>query len=141
MKGIIYPPNASLNLTDIGVDGDSLRCHTPLISCCRKYDNPNNKTLGDWKFPNGSTVRSKNDDFNISRTRGHSSVLLHRNSNVTFPTGVYTCQIPDNSSSRRILYVYLYADQKPGIVNTCEFSGSLHHVIPKLFIVIFRFDH
>ena len=141
MKGVIYPPNASLDLTDIGVGGDSLSCHTPLISCCRQCDNPNNRSQGDWKFPNGSTVRSRNDGFNISRTRGHSSVLLHRNNNVTFPTGVYTCQIPDNSSRRRILYVYLYADQKPGIVNTCELFGFLHHVIPKLFIVFLRFDH
>ena len=51
MDGVIYSPNVALDLTDIGVDGDSLRCLTPLTSCCRNADIPNSDgTLGDWIF-------------------------------------------------------------------------------------------
>ena len=60
----------ALDLTDIGVDGDSLRCLTPLIPCCRGSDNPNGGALGDWIFPNGSVVYSKSSSDDISRTRG-----------------------------------------------------------------------
>jgi len=48
LNGVIYPPNATLDLIDIGVDGSSLRYLTPLMPCCRGTDNPNGGALGDW---------------------------------------------------------------------------------------------
>ena len=114
MDGVIYPPNVALDLTDIGVDGDSLRCLTPLIPCCRGSDNPEGRALGGWWFPDGSVVSSKSNGDDISRTRGASSVLLHRTNNVMSPTGVYTCKIPNNSSTTSELHVYLYAGQLTG---------------------------
>ena len=104
----------ALDLTDIGVDGDSLRCLTPLIPCCRVSDNPNGRVLGDWWFPDGSVVYSRFSGDDISRTRGASSVLLHRSNNVMSPTGVYTCKIPDYSSITSELHVHLYAGQLTG---------------------------
>ena len=104
----------ALDLTDIGVDGDSLRCLTPLTSCCRSADIPNSDgTLGDWIFPNGSLAPTGFGVYDIS-TKGASSVILHRNSNLTLPTGVYTCEIPDNSRISREVNVYLYAGQLTG---------------------------
>ena len=114
MDGGIYPPNVALDLTDIGVDGDSLRCLTPLISCCRGSDNPNGGALGNWRFPNRSIVYSRNSGNDISRTRGASSILLHRIYNVLLPTGVYTCEIPHNYTTTRELNVYLYAGRHTG---------------------------
>ena len=106
MDGVIYPPNVALDLTDIGEDGDSLRCITPLIPCCRPPHDP--RFRGEWWFPDGSRVQSRCIGYDVSRTRGASSVLLHRINNVVSPTGVYTCQIPDNSSTLRELNVSLY---------------------------------
>ena len=114
MDGVFYPPNVAVNLADIGVDGNSLRCLTPLMPCCRSSDNPNGGALGDWWFPNGSVVYSRNSGADISRTRGASSVLLHRSNNVMSPTGVYTCKIPDNNSITSELDVYLYGGQLSG---------------------------
>ena len=114
LDGIIYPPNVALDLTDIGEDGDSLRCLTPLIPCCRGEDNPNGGAQGGWRFPNGSFVSGRNSGSDISRTKGASSVLLHRTNNAMFPTGVYTCEIPDNSTITRELNVYLYVGRLTG---------------------------
>ena len=113
LDGVIYPPNVALDLTDIGVDGDSLRCLTPLIPCCRDSDNPN-KALGSWRFPNGSLVPSRASGNDISRTRGASSVVLLCTNNMMSPTGVYTCEIPDNTTTTRELNVYLYAGRLTG---------------------------
>ena len=114
LDGVIYPPNVALDLTDIGVDTNLLRCLTPLIPCCRGSDNPNGGALADWDFPNGSVVASKSTGNDISRTRGLSSVVLHRLDHVMSPTGVYTCEIPDNSNSTREMNVYLYAGHLTG---------------------------
>ena len=104
----------ALDLTDIGVDGSSLRCLTPLTQCCRGDDNPNGGALGNWRFPDGSVVPSRISGEDISRTRGASSILLHRINNAMSPTGVYACAIPDNSTTTRQLNVYLYAGQLTG---------------------------
>jgi len=88
-------------------------CLTPLIPCC-VADNSNGGTPVYWKFPNGSVVNSRSGGDSISRTRGASSVLLHRSNNVMYPTGVYTCVIPDNSNIIRELNVYLYAGPLTG---------------------------
>ena len=109
LDGVTYPPNVALALTDIGVDGDSLRCLTPLIPCCRLSDNPNGGAQGDWRYPGGSIVPSRSSGQDISRTRGASSVLLHRVNNAMSPTGVYSCVIPYNSTTTGELKVYLYA--------------------------------
>ena len=114
MDGVIYPPNVALNLTDIGIEGDSLRCLTSLIPCCRDSDNSNGGAQGDWTFPNGSRVESRRKGYDISRTREASSILLHRIYNVMSPTGVYTCEVPDNSNSTREMNAYLYGGQLTG---------------------------
>ena len=113
-SGFIYSPNVALDFMDIGVDGNSLRCLTPLTQCCRGSENPNGGALGHWRFPEGSIVPSRSSGADLSRTRGASSVLLHRSNNVMSPTGVYTCEIPDNSTTTRELNVYLYAGRLTG---------------------------
>ena len=114
LDGVIYPPNVALELTDIGEDGDSLRCLTPLIQCCRGSDNPNSGARGGWRFPDGSFVPSRASGNYITRTRGASSIVLRRANNVMSPTGVYTCEIPDNYTITRELNLYLYAGQLTG---------------------------
>ena len=117
----------ALDLTDIGVDGNSLRCLTPLIPCCRGSNG--SRALGGWKFPNESLVSSRNTRASISRTRGTSSVLLHRIKNVMSPTGVYTCEIPNNSTITLKLNVYCYIGQITGMY-------FKHRKVFKLYVVL-----
>jgi len=78
LNGVLHKPNVALDLTEIGGDVNSLRCLTPHLLCCRGFYNRNGGALGNWRFPNESVVPNRNSGYSISRTRGASSVLLHR---------------------------------------------------------------
>ncbi len=113
LAGSLYSTNSAINLASIGVDINALRCLTPLTSCCRGSDT-GTSALGIWRYPDRSLVLSRSDGTIISRTRGPSSVILHRTNNAVSPTGVYTCEIPDTNGTIKQLDVYLYVGQLPG---------------------------
>ena len=92
-----------------------MHCVTSFTRCCRDNETGTGNALGSWKFPNGKTVESKsNSSSSIVRTRGLSSVILHRLKNESSPTGVYTCEIPDGAGNITKLFVLLYCEINPG---------------------------
>ncbi len=109
----LYSTNSAINLASIGADRNALRCLTPLTLCCRGSDT-GTSFLGNWRYPDRTFVLSRSDGDSISRTRGPSSVILHRTDNTMSPTGVYTCEIPDTNGTIKQLNVYLYVGQLPG---------------------------
>ena len=113
-----YSSNKAFNLQDIGNDENTLFCVTMYKNCCRSNETGTNNALGSWKFPNGKTVESKSDsNSSFVRTRGLSSVILHRLCNENCPTGVYTCEIPDGAGTMMIkLFAHLYVNTTPGTV-------------------------
>ncbi len=113
LAGSLYSTNSAIDLASIGVDRDALRCLTPLTSCCRSND-IGTSSLGSWRYPDRAFVHSISDGGSISRSRGPSSVILHRINNAVSPTGVYTCEIPDTNGTIKQLDVYLYVGQLPG---------------------------
>ena len=103
-----YTNNSVLTITDIGTGSAALRCTTTYTPCC--YSGPPPGTH--WYFPNGSQV----DRFNTlpyyrSRTDywfSHpGTVLLHRNPEGT-TTGVFRCEIRDDTGAFQSLYVGIY---------------------------------
>ncbi len=113
LTGSLSSTNSAIDLASIGADRNALRCLTPLTLCCRGSDT-GTSSLGSWRYPDRSLVLSKSGGGNISRTRGPSSVILHRTNNAMSPTGVYTCEIPDDNGTITQLDVYLYVGQIPG---------------------------
>ncbi len=113
LTGSLYSTNSAINLASIGVDGNALRCLTHLTFCCRSNDT-GTSSRGSWRYPDRAFVHSLSDGGSISRTRGPSSVILHRTNNAMSPTGVYTCEIPDANGTTKQLDVYLYVGQLPG---------------------------
>ncbi len=112
-----YPNNSIVDLSEIGLDNNSLVCYTDLITCCRGVDSTNGGGLGDWLFPNGSAVISRGiSNVNMfSRNRNKQALLLHRGVNATEPSGIFTCNIPDaNLQDQKV-----YFDIQGGIVNIC----------------------
>ena len=101
-------------LQDIGegtayLDRDStaaLSCITNLVSCCRGVDGG---SAGEWYLPGesvpviGANMASPSDAF--SRGRGPSAVLLNRMNSGVGPTGVYTCEVPDENGVVQQLYI------------------------------------
>ena len=103
---------------DIGDnENTSLYCVTSFTKCCRYNETGTNQASGSWKFPNGSNVASRiGRTAGIVRTRGLRSVILHRLSNESSPTGVYTCEIPDGAGNITKLFAFLFYLITPGTV-------------------------
>ncbi len=113
LNGSLYSTNSAIDLASIGADRNALRCLTPLTLCCRGSDT-GTSSLGYWRYPDRAFVQSISDGDSISRSRGPSSVILHRTNNAMSPIGVYTCEIPDTNGTIKQLDVYLYVGQLPG---------------------------
>ena len=111
---MLYSRNVAVDLTEVGASSDALMCLTTLMECCRGIDTNGAGAMESWMFPDRSLVPSQNDGSSLSRSRGPSSVLLHRINNAVTPTGVYTCEIPDANNTNTELNIYLYVGQLPG---------------------------
>ena len=101
LGGVHYANNSEVLLTDIGEGGNALLCLTNNTQCCRGTDNPHGAGLGEWYFPNGSTPRGHAFGNRIYRNRGPGVVQLNRKNDAQSPTGVYRCEIPDASGTKR----------------------------------------
>ncbi len=100
-----YPAmNSQVAIDTIGDTTETaLTCKTDSTICCRGRDNPNSASgLGDWLFPNGTSVTRSpditNSDTDLLYSVGDTGALrLHRRGSVSGPTGSYCCVIPDNT--------------------------------------------
>ena len=83
-------------------DKDSLKCTTPLESCCQNSD------LANFYYPNGSKVLTHQSGGSIYKTRGNGFVSLKKGSvGEPAPLGRYRCEIPDGRGIVRNLYITL----------------------------------
>ncbi len=117
MSGTVYLPGATIPITDVGdsyvppgdqtnqVDpGPSLVCVTSNVNtkCCRGSDSPNGGAQGNWLYPNGTIVlgNSANPYGNFTRSFNTREIRFNRKRpDVMSPTGVYTCEVPDESDN------------------------------------------
>ena len=94
-----YPNNSNILITDVGEgDGGALVCHTDVEECCGSNETNNNMALGEWFYPDSSTVNiisATNDNFLTNRDI--RLVRLNRRGDTTSPTGKFCCEIPDAS--------------------------------------------
>ena len=99
-----YTNNSIVTITDIGTDAAALICTTTRRGCCLSTDG------SQWYFPNGSIVQRTGTTYYRSRTISHGpggTVRLNRNPGAT-TTGVFHCDIPDDSGDLQSLYVGIY---------------------------------
>ncbi len=84
--------------------GPSLVCVPSLVNtmCCRGSDHPGSGPVGNWLFPDGTIVlgNSANPDEDITRSSHTQQIRLNKKRpDVMSPTGVYTCEVPDESDN------------------------------------------
>ena len=97
-----------MTLDEIGEENAALFCVTNEIDCCRSSDTPPGvRAIGEWFFPNGSSVDNEGSGDDIYRGRGPSYVRLQRRNNAQ-TTGVFRCGVPDASGTNQQLYVGVY---------------------------------
>ena len=108
LNNVQYTNNSVVNITDIGTGSAALNCATTYYYCCFSGPPPGTH----WYFPNGSRV----DRFSIlphyrTRTDGKidppGRVILHRNPWTT-TTGIFRCEILDDSGIFQSIYVGIY---------------------------------
>ena len=110
LNGVVYQPNDTILITDIGVStlvgeytsdpGSSLVCITTNVNtnCCRGKDGGN---VEEWFFPDGNMVPRNSDspDGDFTRSGFTHQVRLNRRNNAMTPLGTYTCVVPDMNNT------------------------------------------
>ena len=104
LGGLTYQNNSLVTLEDIGEGDGALSCVTDLPACCRHPYAPSG--LGNWFFPNGSSVSGTGSRWYIYRTRGQMMVHLHRKRGGE--DGIYCCKIPDTMGVTQAVYIGVY---------------------------------
>ena len=107
LKGMVYPNNSHVLITDIGQintsvspppnSNNGLQCITDRRPCCKAESN----RAGHWFFPSGSVVPIQNDATTFYRNRGDDGTINLNlvNNDVMMPTGRFCCVLPDATST------------------------------------------
>ena len=108
LRGTSYQNNSLVTLEDIGEVDDALLCVTDLTACCRPpYTGVIGQTaIGNWFFPNGTTLPSFQTQWNFYRDRGQMLVNMHRRRGGV--NGIYHCKIPDAMHVIQTIYIGVY---------------------------------
>ena len=102
MNGVILANNSEISITLIGEEADkALLCATDLYQFYHETNNTLDN-IGQWYFPNGSIIETNGHIF---VSRGLDVVRLHRRNNVTMPTGMFVCEIPDANGTNQSIYI------------------------------------
>ena len=104
LNGTTYQNNSCVTLEDIGEKDDALLCMTNLTACCGQSGNKS--VLGNWFFPNGTSVPRNGMQWNFYRTRGQMVVRLNRRRGGV--DGIYSCVIPDSMNVNQTIYIGMY---------------------------------
>ncbi len=127
MNDTVYLPGDTIPITDVGdsyppdeltnqdLPGPSLVCVTRNVNtmCCRGSDHHGSGPVGNWFYPNGSTVLGNSNSYyyeNFTRSSHTQQIRLNRKryNNAMSPTGVYTCEVPDGSNTAMIHTATIY---------------------------------
>lgn len=87
----------------IGLGQAALLCFTNNTDCC----DHSNIEVGQWFFPDGSVIGDEAGAVEINR---NSSVLglNRRSNNITFPVGIFQCEIPDINETVQNIFIGIY---------------------------------
>ena len=120
-----------VDLTLVGSVGDKgVVCLTNLTTCCTSVHGSHR---GHWYFPN--MTRLQKDD-SIYEVRGNKRINLHRDNNVTSPSGIYRCDvptyIPHQDPVRLSVYVGLYPPSE-GNIDYKQYCQPISRVISYIY--------
>ena len=103
-------------MEDIGSIDDALLCITAVTTCCQHpYIGPKRPGIGNWFFPNGTSVLSDSIGYDMNGetmewgfyvTRGWMVVRLNRRRGGV--TGIYHCEILGTADVIQTLYIGVY---------------------------------
>ena len=103
LNGKFYSNNSAVSIFDIGEGEAALLCKTNKQDCCGAPPN----RFGEFYYPNGVEVPIHRREHGFYRNRGDQVVRLNRRDGVTAPTGMYRCDIPDESGMFQKVFISL----------------------------------
>ena len=111
LSGTVYLPGDTILITDIGSGnsnnksdpGSSLVCVTTNVNtqCCRSADGG---AKGEWYLSDRTRIVS-NPNNSFYKIRYKQQVRLNRKINAMSPTGVFTCEVPNNNMSNTMNHI------------------------------------
>ena len=113
LRNKTYQNNSCVTLEDIGEGEDALLCMTNLATCCQASYSGTGSALGNWYFPNGTTISRKIVNVpsevqrDIYQSRDQSVVLLNRRRGGV--AGIYRCEIPVSTNVTQSIYIGVYS--------------------------------
>ena len=112
LRNTTYQNNSIVTLEDIGEGGDALLCITNYTACCQPlYTGETVPALGNWYFPNGTSVptmnESSHEQWDFYSSRGQSVVGLNRRRGGE--EGIYSCETLDAVNVTQTLYIRVYS--------------------------------
>ena len=112
-----------MTLEDVGEGDDALLCITNQTACCRPPGSP----VGNWFFPNGTTVFSEGNQSNFYSDRGQMVVRMNRRRGGV--EGMYRCEIPDSMNVIQTLYIGVYSiSTGEWLIIYCSTDMYVHYV-------------
>ena len=100
LRGNTYVDGDTVLITDIGEGDDAaLLCVTDREDCCIY------QFMGQFYYPDGSTVNVRGSGDSLYRNRGDGLIRLNRRNNVLSPLGRYRCDIPDSRGVVQSIYI------------------------------------
>ena len=105
LKGKMYTNNSVIDISNIGEEENALVCKTDKEDCCGTLPN----RFGEFYYPNGDRVLIRASGQGFYRNRGEQLIRLNRRPGIMFPTGVYSCEVPDSDGTNRKIFATLTA--------------------------------
>ena len=115
LRNKTYQNNSCVALEDIREGDNALLCMTNLTARCTSNFTGTGSTLGNWYFPNGTTISRKivnvpsEEQRDIYQSRDQSVVLLNRRRGGV--AGIYRCEIPDSTNVTQSIYIGVYTSR------------------------------
>ena len=95
-------------LENIGDGDDALFCITNQTACCQpRYTGEMRSVVGNWFFPNGTTVPATSSNRDFYSDRGQMVVRMNRRRGGM--EGIYRCEITDAMNVIQTIYIGVYS--------------------------------
>ena len=108
LRNTTYQNNSIVILENIGEGDGALLCITNQTACCRPpYTSETGPPVGNWFFPNGTTVFSEGNQSDFYSDRGQMVVRMNRRRGGV--EGIYRCEIPGILGFTQIIYIGVYS--------------------------------
>ena len=106
-------------------EDEALLCFTDLYQFCTDCF----EAVGEWYYPNGSTVKTSTHGDALYVNKSHGVVRLHRRNNASILTDLYCCEIENSTRLNQTICVHIYDEDLPTSSSTPAVRKKMDHIL------------